>query len=287
MKLRLPFPKTRPIGKWVVLTAYDAPTAALFQRSGVDWLLVGDSVGNVLLGYPDTRPVTMEEMLHHARAVRRGAPEAFVIGDLPLKGVERGPKQALESAQRFVREAKLDAVKIEWRQDALAACKLFKEAKIPFIGHVGLTPQKAPDAGGFKVHGRLAGEAREILRQAEAFEKAGAFAVLMECVPAPVADAVTNRLKIPTIGIGAGPGCSGQVLVWTDLAGLHLRMEPRFVRRYTDLDPFLAGAVREYVDDVKSGRFPSIRESFQMDENERRSFLAQAGVKKPELAGKK
>lgn len=285
MKPRPPFPKNRPGGKYVVLTAYDAPTAALFHRSGVDWLLVGDSVGMVLLGYTDTRPVTMDEMLHHARAVRRGAPEAFVIGDLPLKGVEKGPKQALESAQRFLRDAKLDAVKIEWAPDALAACKLLRDAKIPFMGHVGLTPQKAPD--GFKIHGRLAVEAREILRQAEAFEKAGAFAVLLECVPAAVGEAVTGRLRVPTIGIGAGPGCSGQVLVWTDLAGLHLRMEPRFVRRYTDLDPFLAGAVREYADDVKKGRFPSMRESFQMDENERRSFLAQSGVRKPQPAGAK
>lgn len=287
MKLRPPFPKNRPAGKWVVLTAYDAPTAALFHRSGVDWLLVGDSVGNVLLGYADTRPVTMDEMIHHASAVRRGAPEAFVIGDLPLKGVERGPKQALESAQRFMREAKMDAVKIEWREDALAACKLLKEAKIPFVGHVGLTPQKAAGEGGFKIHGRLAVEAREILRQAEQMERAGAFAILMECVPTPVAEAVTQRLRVPTIGIGAGPGCSGQVLVWTDLVGLHLRMEPRFVRRYTDLDPFLAGAIREYVADVKSGRFPSPRESFQMDESERRSFLAQTALKKTESAGKR
>ena len=270
---RPPFPKISPSGKWVMLTAYDAPTATLFHASGVDFLLVGDSVGMVLLGYPDTRPVTMDEMVHHAAAVRRGAPDAFVIGDLPLKGVERGPKQALESAQRFIRDGRVDAVKIEWNKDALAACERFKSAKIPFMGHTGLTPQQAAFEGGFRVHGKTAPEAKEILRQAEAFEKAGAFAVLLECVPSVVAEAVTKRLKIPTIGIGAGSACSGQVLVWTDLAGLYVKMEPRFVRRYTDLDPFLASAVREYVDDVRNGRFPSHQESFFMVESERKAFL--------------
>lgn len=247
-----------------VLTAYDAPTAELLEDSGVDIILVGDSLGMVLLGYPSTTFVTMNEMIHHAKAVRRGAKTAFLVGDLPLKGIQKGPKQALGSAKRFIDEAGLDAVKLEWGPQALKTAKLLSRNKIMVMGHVGLTPQSAWKKGGFKVQGKDIASALEIIHQAIEFEKKGAFCVLLECVPSPLAAIVTKILKIPTVGIGAGPYCDGQVLVYQDLMGIFTKFKPRFVKQYAEIYPVMKKAVDSYVRDVKKRSFPSKEHSFTM-----------------------
>ncbi|MBI3251781.1 MAG: 3-methyl-2-oxobutanoate hydroxymethyltransferase [Candidatus Omnitrophica bacterium] len=254
--------------KLTLLTAYEALTAAMLEAEGVDCLLVGDSVGMVLLGYSSTLPVTMDEMIHHAKAVRRGAPKSFVIGDLPLKGIERGPRQALQSSKRFMKEAKCDAVKIEWHPDALKSVALLVKNKIPVMAHIGLTPQNTGAGGKFKVQGQEARRAAELLKEALLLEKAGVFAVLLECVPIPVARVITGRLKIPTIGIGAGPYCDGQVLVFQDMIGLFKKFSPRFVKRFADADALMRKAVRQYAAEVKGRIFPSSKEGFLMNEKE-------------------
>lgn len=257
--------------KWSMLTAYDAPTAEVLAKNGIDWILVGDSLGMVVLGYPTTALVTMDEMIHHTRAVRRGAPEAFVIGDMPLKAVHNGPADALKAAQRFVK-AGANTVKVEWRQDAPAITRKLVRNGVPVIGHVGLTPQTAGDPKSFKVQGRAAKQAKEVFERAAAFEKEGAFSVLLECVPAPVAQAVTKNLRVPTIGIGAGIHCDGQVLVFHDLVGWFSKFRPRFVKRYTDAQKVFGGAVQKYVREVREGRFPGPKQSFKMDKNEFKEF---------------
>ncbi|MGH7198271.1 MAG: 3-methyl-2-oxobutanoate hydroxymethyltransferase [Candidatus Omnitrophota bacterium] len=254
--------------KWVMLTAYDAPTAELLEVSGVDLILVGDSLGMVLLGYPSTVFVTMDEMIHHAKAVRRGAKRSFIIGDLPLKGIEKGPRQALGSARRFLKEGGCDAVKLEWGSRARKTMELLIRNKIPVMGHAGLTPQTAAKKGGFRVQGREAESALAVARQAEIFEKCGAFSVLLECVPVLVAKAITEKLAVPTIGIGAGPHCDGQVLVFHDLVGIFKKFRPRFVKRYARLDDVMRKAVGAYVKDVREGKFPSRQHSFSMKKEE-------------------
>lgn len=251
--------------KWVMVSAYDAPTAELLERRGVDIVLVGDSLGMVVLGYDSTLPVTMDEMIHHAKAVRRGARKALVIGDLPLEGVRKGPRQALVSARRFLDEAGCDGVKLEWGPRARSIAEAFRRHRIPFMGHVGLTPQTA---GALRVRGREAEKALEIARQAGAFEALDAFSVLLECVPVPLAGIITGTLKVPTIGIGAGPFCDGQVLVFHDLVGMLRRFNPRFVRHYADVLGVMEKAVARYVSDVRSGRFPAAENCFRMDKAE-------------------
>ena len=257
-----------------MLTAYDAPTAELLEKSGVDFILVGDSLGMVLLGYPSTTPVTMDEMIHHAKAARRGAKKSFLIGDMPLKGIERGLRQALESAKRFVQEGGCDAVKLEWAPRTLKMTDLFIRNKIPVMGHIGLTPQRVKKRDGFKVQGRDAESAFKILKAAKALEKEGAFSVLLECVPSPIAGFITRELKIPTIGIGAGPECDGQVLVFHDLVGIFTKFKPRFVKRYARLDETMRQAVKNYVREVKGGRFPTKQHGFSMKADELMRFLS-------------
>ena len=258
--------------KWAVLTAYDAPTAGILEAAGVDMLLVGDSLGMVVLGYDSTATVTMDEMIHHAKAVRRGAPDAFVIGDMPLKAVEKGPGQALLSAGRFIEEAGCDAVKLEWRDDAIKICGWLVKRKIPVMGHVGLTPQKVTSKEGFKVQGQNARDAIRILKNARAFEEAGAFSIVLECVPSPVSKRITETLKIPTIGIGAGPHCDGQVLVIHDVMGIFKKFSPRFVKRYANLDLLMKKAVQQYAADVREGRFPGREHEFGMKKEEELKF---------------
>lgn len=256
-----------------MLTAYDAPTAQLQHACGVDLLLVGDSVGMVLLGYPNTLPVTMDEMLHHAKAVRRGAPKAFVIGDMPYQSVSRGVAAAVRDARRFVLEAGCDAVKVEWRRDALAIVRAILAAGIPVMGHIGLLPQEAArKGGGFTVQARKAKEAAEVLRQAQALQETGVFAVLMELVPNNVAAAVTERLAVPTFGIGAGRFCDGQVLVYQDLIGLFPEFHPKHVKSYENMDARARRAVTRYVREVRSGRFPTEGHSFHMKKEEKALF---------------
>ena len=255
-----------------MMTAYDAPTAELLEEQGVDILLVGDSVGMVLLGYDSTAPVTMDEMLHHAKAVRRGAKKSTVIGDLPLKGVQKGPKQALASARRFIREAGCQAVKLEWGPHAVESTRLMVKKGILVMGHVGLTPQRAAKEGGYKVRGQQAENALEILRHALAFEKAGAFAVLLECVPAPVAKVITKTLKVPTVGIGAGPDCDGQVLVFQDVTGSFHKFRPRFAQRYGQVYESSQKAVGRFLKDVRQKKYPQKKHTFGMKSDERQRF---------------
>lgn len=256
--------------KWALLTAYDAPTAETLEKNGIDWVLVGDSLGMVVLGYPTTTVVTMDEMLHHTRAVRRGAPNSFIIGDMPLLAVNHGTQGALKAAREFCK-AGANAVKVEWREDAPGIARALVRARIPVMGHVGLTPQTA-GAKGFKMRGADAREAVRILARALSFEKEGAFAVLLECVPAPVARAATRRLKVPTIGIGAGAGCDGQILVFHDLVGWFSRFRPRFVKRYVQAERVFGRAVQRYAADVRGGRFPGAKQSFKMENDELKEF---------------
>ena len=245
------------------LTAYDAPTAELLEEAGIDAILVGDSVGMVVLGYSTTTPVTMEEMLHHIRAVRRGAKKTRIIGDLPLKGVERGPKQALQSAKRFI-EAGCDSVKLEWREDFFEILDLLKAHRIPVMGHFGLTPQSVKKGERFGLRDATAKEAAQLVRRALEAEKRGASSVLLECVPWKAAKEVAEKLRIPVIGIGAGPYCDGQVLVFHDLVGIFRKFKPKFVKRYARLHPLMERAVKRYQKEVSAGKFPAKRHSFEM-----------------------
>lgn len=266
--------------KYAMITAYDALTARSLEAAGVDFILVGDSLGMVLLGYPTTSHVTMDEMIHHAKAVRRGAPKSFILGDLPRKGVEKGAVQALRSARRFRDEAGCDAVKIEWGKDCLRATELIVKAGIPVQGHVGLTPQDVRKPGDYRVKGRTAVEARVILEQAKAFEDAGASLLLMECVPTELAKLVTERSKAPVIGIGAGPYCDGQVLVFQDLVGLFDQFQPRFVKRFAETGVAVKKAVADYLRDVRAGRFPDSAHSFKMDPRELEALAVRSGEKR-------
>ncbi len=258
-----------------MLTAYDAPTAELLEKSGVDFILVGDSVGMVLLGYPSTLPVTMDEMIHHAKAVRRGAKNTYLIADMPVKGIKNGPKQALASAKRFIEEAGCDAVKLEWNQNALRSTDLILKHNIPVMGHLGLTPQTAFQKKDFKVRGQEAKKAELIFKNAAEWTRHGIFSLLLECVPSPVAAAITDSLRIPTIGIGAGAACDGQVLVFQDLVGTFTKFKPRFVKRYANLEPVMRRAVQKYVSDVHEGRFPQKKYSFSMKKEEEKKFKTQ------------
>lgn len=258
--------------KWAVLTAYDFPTGEAVDAAGADFVLVGDSLGMVVLGYLSTRDVTMDEMIHHAKAVRRGVKKALVIGDLPLKGIEKGPNQALRSARRFMQEAGCDAVKVEWSERAPAILERLRREKIPVMGHVGLTPQSVPVGGPFKVKGALAEEAAAIYEAALTFEKLGAFSVVLECVPEPVAARITKALKIPTIGIGAGRFCDGQVLVFHDVTGIFNKFSPRFVKRYAELGPLMRKAVSSFVLDTAKGRFPAKCHVYEMPKEALKDF---------------
>jgi 3-methyl-2-oxobutanoate hydroxymethyltransferase len=247
--------------KLVMVTAYDYPSGRLADAAGVDVVLVGDSAAMVVLGHADTLAITMEEMLHHVRATRRGVSRALLVADMPYGSFHLGPRQAVENALRFVKEGGAAAVKIEGaRSDVVAA---LAEAEIPVMGHVGLTPQSVHRFGGFKVQGRGA-EAREaLLAAAAAVERAGAFSLVLECIPSELAREVSESLAIPTIGIGAGPGCDGQVLVFHDLLGIEERIAPRFVRRYAEVGKTTREAIAAFAADVRSGAFPAETESFE------------------------
>lgn len=256
-----------------MLTAYDTPTAGLLEKSGIDLILVGDSLGMVLLGYSTTAEVTMDEMIHHAKAVRRGAPNSFIVGDLPYKGIRKGPKQTLDSARRFIHESGMNAVKLEWSKDAIKSTRLLVRHHIPVMGHVGLTPQSIKRNTRFRVQGQDAESALNIVENAMAFEKSGVFSMVLECVPSPVGKAITKKLSVPTFGIGAGPDCDGQVLVFHDLVGIFNKFKPRFVKRYADLDGQMNQAVLKFRRDVLSGGFPNKTHSFSMNKEEKKLFM--------------
>jgi 3-methyl-2-oxobutanoate hydroxymethyltransferase len=248
--------------KITCLTAYDYPSARLVDEAGVDIILVGDSLGMVVLGYDTTIPVTMEEMLHHTRAVRRGTHRALLVADMPYGSYHTGVHEAVENALRLIKDGGAEAVKLEGGERRLEIIARMVEAEIPVMGHVGLTPQSVNALGGFRVQGRTADTAEQLLRDARAVEAAGAFSIVLESVPRELAAQITRELRIPTIGIGAGPDCDGQVLVYHDLVGLTAGSTPRFARRYAEMGELVKNAVREYCDDVRSGKFPSDAESF-------------------------
>jgi len=259
-----PVSRTQPTSqrKITCLTAYDYPTARLLDEAGVDILLVGDSLGMVVLGYENTLPVTMEEMLHHARAVRRGTQRALVVADMPYGSFHADVADSVRNAVRFVKEAGAEAVKVEGGERRLELIARLVEAEIPVMGHVGLTPQSLNALGGFKVQGKTPDAAEQLLRDARAVEAAGAFSIVLESVPRELAGRITRELRIPTIGIGAGPECDGQVLVIHDLLGFTMGHTPKFARKYANLAETISRAAREYCEDVQQGRFPSDAESF-------------------------
>jgi len=248
--------------KITCLTAYDYPTARLLDEAGVDVILVGDSLGMVVLGYESTLPVTIEEMLHHTRAVRRGARRALVVADMPFGSFHTDTAESLRNAVRFVKEAGAEAVKVEGGERRLELIARLTEAEIPVMGHVGLTPQSVNALGGYRVQGKTPDAAEQLLRDARAVEASGAFAVVLEAVPRELAAQITRELRIPTIGIGAGPDCDGQILVIHDLLGLTFEGPPKFARQYADVGQIISKAVREYCKDVREGSFPSDAESY-------------------------
>ena len=266
----------------VMITAYDYPTARLADAAGIDIVLVGDSAAMTVLGHDSTVPATMEEMLVLTRAVTRGARRPLVIADMPFGSFQVSDGAAVENAIRFVKDAGADAVKLEGAGPMLSRVRAIVGAGIPVMGHVGLTPQTATMLGGFKAQGRTADKAARLLADALALEQAGCFAVVLEAVPAAVADEVTRRLLIPTIGIGAGAGTDGQVLVWHDLLGLYDGQSPRFVKRYADLASTIRDAVSAYADDVRERRFPEEVHTYGMSEEERAAFEATVGA--PDVA---
>src|SRR5712691_2724091 len=248
--------------KITCLTAYDYPTARLLDEAGVDVILVGDSLGMVVLGQENTLQVTIDEMLHHARAVRRGTHRALMVVDMPYGSYHTDSAESLRNAVRFVKEAGAEAVKVEGGERRLDLIARLTEAEIPVMGHVGLTPQSVNALGGYRVQGKTADAAEQLLRDAHAVEASGAFAVVLEAVPRELAKQITRELRIPTIGIGAGPDCDGQILVVHDLLGLTFGQTPRFARQYANVGEIISNAVREYCSDVRSGGFPSDAESY-------------------------
>ncbi len=250
------------------LTAYDSSSAALADAAGVDVVLVGDSLGMVMLGRSDTLSVTLDEMILHCRSVMGSVSRALVVADMPFMTYETGVKDALENAARLCRESGVRAVKLEGGRRILPQITALVTAGIPVMGHLGLTPQRAAVLGGFKVQGKTAQAAAELMEDALALADAGCFALVLEAVPAPLARRVTERLAIPTIGIGAGADCDGQILVYHDLLGLYERFTPRFVKQYAKLAPVIREAVAAYADEVRSGAFPGPEHSFGMPEEE-------------------
>jgi len=269
---KLPLPEVAEMkrrgDRIVMITAYDAPSARIADAAGVDLILVGDSAAMVVLGHDSTVPATMDEMLMLTRAVTRGAHRPLVIADLPFGSYHVSVEQAIESAIRFVKEGRADAVKLEGAGPMLARVRALTDAGIPVMGHIGLTPQTATMLGGFKAQGRTASKAAQLYADALALQAAGCFAIVLEAMPSPVAARITEALDIPTIGIGAGPDCDGQVLVWHDLLGLYEGHAPRFVKQYADLAPTIGAAVEQYASEVRDGSFPEEKHTYAMSEEE-------------------
>lgn len=253
--------------KITCLTAYDYPTARLVDEAGVDVVLVGDSLAMVMLGHDSTLPLTLDEALHHTKAVRRGVARALVVADMPYGSYHGDISESLRNAMRFVKEAGAEAVKIEGGERRLELIARLTEAEIPVMGHIGLTPQSVNALGGYRVQGKTPNAAEQVLRDARAVEAAGAFSIVLEAIPRELAAEITKAVRIPTIGIGAGPDCDGQVLVLHDLLGLTFQNPPKFARRYANVGEAISKAVREYCADVESGRFPSDAESYHAPAN--------------------
>ena len=251
--------------KIAVLTAYDAPSARLLDAAGIDVLLVGDSIEMVVYGKDSTLTASMDALVRHAAAVSGAARRALVVGDMPFLSYQASPAEAVKNAGRFLAEGGCGAVKLEGGRRVLPAVEAILAADVPVMGHVGMTPQSFRKFGGFKVQGKTAGAAEEIFDDAKALAEAGCFAIVLECVPDALAARITEAVPVPTIGIGAGPRCDGQVLVYHDLLGLSGDFRPKFVRRYAELGPVIEDAARRYIEDVRSGAFPSREETFVPD----------------------
>lgn len=256
-----------------MITAYDYSSAMLADRAGMDLILVGDSLGMVMLGRESTVSVTMDEMLHHCRAAAQGAEFAFLVGDMPFMSYQPSIPEAIRNAGRFLKEAGMDAVKLEGGQEVALTIRAIVDAGVPVMGHVGLTPQTVSQLGGYKVQGKTAVSAQTMLEDALALQEAGCFAIVLEAIPASVATAISKRLTIPTIGIGAGAGCDGQVLVYHDMLGLFDKFVPKFVKQYAHLGDIIIEALETYRDEVKNGTFPAPEHTYPMEQEEEENFL--------------
>jgi 3-methyl-2-oxobutanoate hydroxymethyltransferase len=250
-----------------MLTAYDYPMASLLDEAGIDIILVGDSLANVVLGLKSTTEVGMKEMLHHTRAVVRAVKNALVVGDMPFDSYQLNPRAAVDNARQFIEEG-CKAVKLEWFEDCPLVASAIVKAGIAVMGHVGLTPQTVRGNSGMTVQGKDAVSARLIIKNAKMMEDTGCFSVVLECIPREVAEVITGQLKVPTIGIGAGPHCDGQVLVINDVLGIVSRYQPKFIKKYADLGPQILQAVKQYKMEVISGQFPDDAHSFHLDQDE-------------------
>ena len=252
--------------KLTMLTAYDYSTAKLIDEAGINSILVGDSLGMVCLGYEDTLSVTMEDMIHHTRAVSRGAKNALVVADMPFMSYQTSVYDAVVNAGRLMKEGRAQAVKLEGGKEVVEQIKAIVNASIPVVAHIGLTPQSINAFGGFKVQGKSEEAAKRLLEEARAVEEAGAFAVVLECVPAKLAEFISKKISIPTIGIGAGAGCDGQVLVYQDMLGMYSDFVPKFVKQYAKVGEVMKKAFEEYIKEVKDGVFPEEKHTFKIDE---------------------
>lgn len=250
-----------------MLTAYDYSTAKLMDEAGINGILVGDSLGMVVLGYEDTLPVTMEDMIHHTAAVCRGAKNTLVVGDMPFMSYQVSVEEAVYNAGRLMKEGRCQAVKLEGAASVCPQIRAITNASIPVMAHIGLTPQSINALGGFKVQGKSEEAAKKLLEDAKAVEEAGAFAVVLECVPAKLAELISKSISIPTIGIGAGAGCDGQILVYQDMLGLFSDFTPKFVKKYANVGEMMTQAFRDYIADVQEGSFPAPEHTFAISED--------------------
>ncbi len=262
------FAKAKKEGrKLSMLTAYDYSMAKLIDESGIDGILIGDSLGNVILGYEDTISVTMEDMIHHSACVARGAKNCLVVCDMPFMSYQVSPEQALINAGRLMKEGRANAVKLEGGRSVAPAIKAITAAGIPVMAHLGLTPQSINAFGGYKVQGKTEEAAKDLIEDAKAIQEAGAFAVVLECVPAPLAAKITQILDIPTIGIGAGADTDGQILVYQDMLGMFSDYTPKFVKRYAEIGKEMTDAFKAYISEVQEGSFPAPDKAYTMDES--------------------
>ncbi len=253
--------------KITVLTAYDYSMASLLDQAGIECLLVGDSLGMTMLGYEDTLSVTMEDMLHHTKAVKRGTNSAMVVADMPFLSYHISDEEAVRNAGRFIKEAGAHAIKLEGGFNVKSRIEAIVAAQIPVMGHLGLTPQSVNMFGGFKVQGKSEAQARHLIEEAKMLEDVGCFAIVLECVPAKLAKLISEQLSIPTIGIGAGAGCDGQVLVIQDMLGMFTDLTPKFVKQYASLKELIIDAAKQYSKEVKESSFPEEKHTFKIDED--------------------
>jgi 3-methyl-2-oxobutanoate hydroxymethyltransferase len=274
LDLKVKKEKGEPI---TMLTAYDYPTGLLVDQAGIDIILVGDSLAMVVLGHENTVAVTMDEMLHHCKAVARGARNPLLVGDMPFMSYQVDVKEAIRNAGRFLKEGGMDVIKLEGGRDMAPTVKAIVDAGIPVMGHIGLTPQTVSKLGGYRVQGRDVATAKALIDDALALEDAGAFSLILEAIPGPVAKLITERVSIPTIGIGAGPDCDGQVLVIHDLIGLFDRFVPKFVKQYANIFPTITGALEDYRDEVIAGTFPGPEHGYSMSEETLQALLKELG----------